>query len=260
MTVKTAADYDRAVQDFLDGLRPLGDGVASVLLYGSMARGDLVPGESDLLDAHVFLRNEVFEDKQRFLQALEVMVESCRRLSQTGIRFHPFHYFSLDEASISPALYLPTWQSDRTSKVLMGDDIRAQISSTETSHSAAATSFFDARRTMAHPLAFYLTRKQWSPDDERKIAHRLASLKKHICIMACFALGVPAEASQAVNRLEELIPQLDTSVLKRIDSFRNQTDASKELNNLREILKETLNFVENLHDAIVAHAPRAAND
>ncbi|MGB9181226.1 MAG: hypothetical protein WCB68_18490, partial [Pyrinomonadaceae bacterium] len=86
----------------------------------------------------------------------------------------------------------------------------------------------------------------------RKIVHRLTSLKKHISIMACFALGVPCEASQAVAELEKALPDLNTSVLKRIDSFRDESKAHEETRNLREILRETLIFVELLHDRIIA--------
>ncbi|MGB9177739.1 MAG: hypothetical protein WCB68_00720, partial [Pyrinomonadaceae bacterium] len=206
MNLTTAEDYDRALRLFLSDIGRLGSDVVSVLLYGSIARGEVVPGESDLLDAHVFLRDEVFQGKDRFLKVLETMVESCRHLSRTGIPFHPYHYFSLAEADQSPAMYLPTWQSDRTSKVLAGEDLRAQISSRESSHAVAATSFFEARRVMAHPLAAYLNRRHWTPDERRKIVHRLTSLKKHISIMACFALGVPCEASQAVAELEKALP------------------------------------------------------
>src|SRR5438477_12993298 len=102
MSVKTVQDYDLAVQEFLADMARLGEDVASVLLYGSIARGDVVAGESDLMDAHVFLQSEVFQEKARFLQCLEVMVISCQRLSQTGLPFHPYHYFSLDEARLSP--------------------------------------------------------------------------------------------------------------------------------------------------------------
>jgi hypothetical protein len=76
-----------------------------------------------------------------------------------------------------------------------------------------------------------------------------ASLKKHIYIIACFALGVPWEASQAVAKLQEALPELDTSGLKTIHSFRNQ--AEPPVNNLRDILRRTLMFVENLHDEII---------
>jgi tRNA nucleotidyltransferase (CCA-adding enzyme) len=111
MKVTNVEDYDRAVQEFVANMRRLGADVVSVLLYGSIARGSVVPGESDLLDAQVFLRDEVFQTKERFLNVLETMVESFQRLSRTGIPFHPFLYFSLAEASCSPALYTENWQS-----------------------------------------------------------------------------------------------------------------------------------------------------
>jgi predicted nucleotidyltransferase len=259
MNLTSVEDYEMAIRRFLSDMERLGGDLVSVLLYGSVARGDIVPGESDMLDAHVFLREEVFQSKERFLKVLEIMVEASKHLSQTGIPYHPYHYFSVAEADRSPAIYLPTWQSDGTSKVLFGEDLRPQISSRESSQAVAATSFFEARRIMAHPLSLYLSRRHWTPDERRKIVHRLHSLKKHITIMACFALGIPCEASQAVAELERALPGLDTSVLQRIDSFRSQSEPREELNNLREILREMLLFVEHLHDEVLAALRGCAN-
>jgi hypothetical protein len=251
MNATTVEDYDRAVQAFVADMRACGDDMVSILLYGSVARESVVPGESDLLDAQVFLRDEVFQDKERFLRVLQTMVESCQRLLRTGIPFHPFIYFSRAEASYHPALYLSNWKSEKTSRVLYGEDIRPQISSRESSRAVAANAFFEGRRSMAHPLAVYLSRKDWTPQDRREVVHRLISLKKHMTIMACFALGIPTEASQAVAELEKVLPDLDTSVLKRIDSLRDQTGPREELRDPRGLLRETLIFIENLHDRII---------
>jgi len=248
------AEYKRAVDDFLRDLRQLGEDVVSVILYGSIARGQIVRGRSDLLDGYVFLRDQVFEEKARFLRALGVMVESCQTLCQTGIRFHPYHYFARSEASLSPAMYLAHWQSNQTSAVLMGADIRAQIRSTERSRATAATSFFEARRTMAHPLAAYLNLQDWSADDQHKIVHRLTSLKKHICEMACITLEIPKAASQAVVALEQVLP-LDFSVLQRIESFSHASGSLETRTSLRETLRDMLSFVEDLHDRIIEARP-----
>ncbi|HEX8472981.1 MAG TPA: hypothetical protein VF666_03025 [Pyrinomonadaceae bacterium] len=247
----TTEDYERAVHDFVADMHPLGDDVVSILLYGSVACKRINPGKSDLLDATVFLRDEVFQDKERFLKTLEIMVESCRRISRKGIPFHPFFYFSQAEASCYPAPYMSSWESEKTSQVLCGEDIRPRIRSRELSRAVTANAFFEGRRSMAHVLTVYLSREDWTPQDRLDIIHRLISLKKFMTIMACFALGISVEASRAVVELEKALPNLDTSVLKRIESFRNQTEPREELSDLRGLLREMLIFVENLHDRII---------
>jgi hypothetical protein len=246
----TLSDYQRAVEGFVTGIRRIGGRLVSILLYGSVARGDLRPGHSDLMDAYVILRPETFEHKEEFLSALGIMVDSCAELSRSGIPFHPFHYFSQDEINSLPAIYLPTWSSDKSSKVLWGADVRSHISSTASSRAVAMQSFFEARRVMGHSLSRYFNMPELTQADCERIAHNLMSLKKHITILACLSLDIWVEASQAVPRLREALPHLDMSVLKKIDSFRDVPAEHFNSEDLRDTIRTMLIFVEELRDQL----------
>ncbi len=133
-------DYRRAVEGFKADMSQAGEAVVSILLYGSVARGDISPGRSDLLDAYVFLDEQVFEDKEQFIATMEVMAGACEKMGCSGIPFHPFHYFGLDEIGCTPALYLPSWSSDAFSMVVAGEDVRSEIGSLPSSRAVAASS------------------------------------------------------------------------------------------------------------------------
>ncbi len=247
----TLEDYDRAIAGFRDDMIGMSDDVVSVLLYGSAARRDIIPGKSDLMDAYVFLRPAVFEDRDRFVSALQTMVDSCRRIASFGIPFHPFHYFSIDEIGWCPALYVPTWNTGNGTKVIAGLDVRSQINCTEVSRTVAEISFFEARRNMGHTLAIYLNKPDWTVQDKQDVVRSLASLKKHILVMAAASLGRHTDSSQAADELAQALPGLDTSVLNEVAALQTESVSASAVE-LKRVIRKTLIFVETVHDRILA--------
>lgn len=251
MTV-TLADYEKALDGFVADLREgLGDDVVSVLLYGSLARRDCKPGQSDLLDAYVYLKDEVFVEKERFVKAFAGMVTACDALSRTGLPYqHPFQYWSLFELNHVPALYRAHWWSDENSLVVFGDDVRPQMSSTDADIAVARSTFFNARR-MGHHLAAYLHKPELAEQDCEKMLAGVKLLVKFLPAIACASLDIWTGPKQAVALLLEALPGLDAASVERIVAFaekRAVTDAEE----LRDVLRETLNFIESAHDEIVA--------
>ena len=246
----TLEDYDRAIAGFRDDMTGISDDVVSVLLYGSVARRDITPGKSDLMDAYVFLRPAVFEDRDRFVSTLQTMVDSCRRIASFGIPFHPFHYFSVDEMGCCPALYVPFWNSENGTRVIAGLDVRSQINCTEGSRIVAEISFFEARRNMSHTLAIYLNKPDWTAQDKQDVARSLGSLKKHIPVMAVATLGRHTDSSQAPDELAQALPGLDTSVLNEIAALQTEF-VSASVVELKSVIRKTLIFVETVHDRIL---------
>ena len=248
----TLEDYDRAIATFRDDMAGMSDNVVSVLLYGSVARRDIVPGKSDLMDAYVVLRSEVFDDRGRFVSALQTMVDSCRHIARFGIPFHPFHYFSIDEIGCCPALYVPFWNSENGSKVIAGLDVRTQINCTERSRMVAEISFFEARRNMGHTLAIYLNKPDWTAEDKQDVVRSLGSLKKHILLMAAATLGHHSDSTQAPDEVAQALPGLDTSVVNEIAALQTEF-VSVSVVELKRVIRKTLIFVETVHDRILDH-------
>lgn len=255
MTV-TVDDYQRAVDDFVEGLRDsLGDDLVSIILYGSLARQECKPGQSDLLDAYVYLKNEVFIDKEKFFKAFETMVRACNRLLLTGLPYqHPFQYWSEDELEHIPALYRAHLESDALSTVLFGKDVRPQMSCTEAELAVAKVSFFEARR-MGHHLTIYLRKQELTEDDCEKMLAGVKLLVKFLPGIACVSLDILTGPNQAIPSLLKALPDLDAASAQNIEAFiQKRTVTLAEAEDLREILRQTLSFIEDLHDKLLSNA------
>src|SRR5438067_1709844 len=114
----TVNDYHLAVDGLVEDVGRLGDEVTSVILFGSVARGDVIAGQSDMMDAYIFLRHGVFEDRTRFLQALEVLSAAFDRIAEKAPGpFHPFFYW--DETDPVPATF--NYELTTVSKVKKDD-------------------------------------------------------------------------------------------------------------------------------------------
>lgn len=247
----TVEDYEAALDAFLADMQNLGSDLLSVLLYGSLARGDIRPGRSDIMDAYVYLRRDVFESREKFIKALEIMTDASIRLSRTGLPYHPFHYFSEDELNSLPAVYGPTWKrNERT--VLAGEDVRSKIGSTPATVSVARVSFFNTRRTMGYFLSQYL-KKEFKAGECEKVAKSLGSLRKHLLPMACAVLDIWTVSSESISELQSALPGLDVSVLEKIDKVAKLEPDELDPNDVRQTLRETLCFMEDLRDRLLIH-------
>jgi hypothetical protein len=244
--------YQNAVDCFVGDMRTLGPDLIGIVLYGSLARGDVRPGQSDILDAYVYLRREALENRERFMKTLEVMVAACNRLRESGIPFHPFHYFCEDEMGTLPAVYLASWRSSESSAVLEGEDIRSKIDSTEISRAVARLSFFNARRTMGHFLCQYLKR-HFDREEGQAIVKALISLKKNLIPIACLVLDIWTTSEESVRELEIAFPGIDMNPLHRIESLRRSTERP-DPDQIRDVIRQTMIFIEDLHDKLLQYS------
>jgi hypothetical protein len=250
----TVNDYHSAVAGFLADIDDIGSDLLSVLLYGSLARNNIRPGHSDILDAYVCLRSTVFEDRSKFMRALEAMVTACTRLSHTGLPFHPFHYFSEDELERLPATYLAMWRSSE-GQVLAGADVRSRIDSSPASLAIERATFFNVRRTMGYFLSRHL-QLDFKPGEAKRVARSLVSMKKHLLPMACAVLDIWTVSSEAPRELENALPGIDMTVLQKIDELDNSETEEPDPGLVRETLRDSLLFMERLNDILLPRLSR----
>lgn len=252
----TKEDYQRIAGDFVQDMSKLGDAAASVIIYGSLVRGDIRPGQSDIMDAFLFLRDEIFQDKARYLKALDIMVEASGRLSQHGrehgIPMHPFFYW--DDVSPMPAIFYLTFISDKSSKPVLGEDLRPQLRCLPVSAAFARNLFFDFRR-QGHQGVFYLAKEQWDEKDVARVFNILTSAKKYLTMWACWALGLSVPLTDTAAALQKELPHIDLSVLGRIEAAL--AEPSPDLERLRETVVQTFDLIEDLHDAICSSSVAA---
>lgn len=245
----TLKHYERAVDRFVDDMRPLGQDLMSALLFGSIARGDVRPGKSDLLDACLVLRSEVCHDRTRFMNALQVFANAVKHLRETGLPTHPFFYWYEYELDRSPAMWLSLWGSDETSKVLSGEDVRPRLKGREESKMVARTSVFHMRQ-IAHRLGRYMYQESLSEEDCDEIIEQLANLKKFFPILACLACDNWITETHGAEEIGKTLPGIATDVLPRIMSFRDHPPERSDLQAWRSIIADFLRFIEQVHVAL----------
>jgi predicted nucleotidyltransferase len=243
----TKEDYQRVADDFVQDMSKLGDDAVSVILYGSLVRGDVRPGQSDIMDAFLFLRHEVFQDKARYLRVLDVMIEASERLSRNGIPFHPFFYW--DDVSPMPAIFYLTFVSDKSSKPVLGADLRPGLRCSPASVAFARTVFFEFRR-QGHQGVFYLSKEKWDDKDVAGVLNILNSARKYLAMMACWALDLWVALPDTAAALQKALPHVDISVLGRIEAALASPEAVPDVEKLREMFMQTFELIENLHDRI----------
>lgn len=249
----TLEDYDRALEGFIEDVRTMEDNAESLLLFGSMARAEVKPGQSDMMDAYIVLRPEVFEDKERFLASLEVMLKSCDRLGSTGIPFHPFAYIGADEVEYLPARAFSLFPFEPLTKVVWGTDVLSGITEdTPTNHLLNRTRFFEARIIVHFQLARYLYKQSFTKQEWQEMIPVLLAVKKN-SYMAYMALTNRSPNKLApIEELEELLPGLNTSVIKRVSVLKENLGSMPDAEEVRSLIKDAMLFIEELHSRILA--------
>ncbi len=142
----TIARYEETLAEFSHFMAQDERSLRSVMLYGSMARGEVVPGHSDL-DFWVFVRHESFADESRFSELLRRLTQAAQILADSGLPvIHAFCYYSDDELDWLPQALVPNLANDASSRVIVGDEIRAELSSTTASRALYRQSYFGEMR------------------------------------------------------------------------------------------------------------------
>lgn len=268
----TLQDYERALAGFLENLQRLGGNLSSVLVHGSMACGTIKPGWSDIMDAHVVLREAALEERESYLETLEVMLAACADLAGSGLPFHPFGYLTRSELGALQVSPFYTYPFEPYSRIVFGDDVLPEIAEGPASRELSRTYFFEAVHAVYFHLARYAGKETLTEVDRAQLVAVLLSVKKSL-VMACAALGLgltEIRKLDIVAQLAELVPGIDTSVIARIDGLREVMKAlpeaerisrksrgqvvaegERQTDEIRAIGVETMRFLDALHGEIV---------
>ena len=249
-------EYQAALDKFVHDISRLQENGRSVLLYGSMARGDVIPGHSDI-DFWVILADGVLRDRDRFHQAFDVMLVAGQALAASGLPIiHAFCYYGADEIEWLPAALVPNLCNPRSSRIVFGADIREQMGHTAASQQLYQSSyFFEMRRQMFLPLTPYLKRDSLA---QKEGQHILASLKyiKYVPEAACAALDLwPGELDAVALLGQEIV--LDMSIVPRVESWRTGHKPLADMEAVQRLLREALLFVEEINDKLTARQPKS---
>ncbi|HEX3682623.1 MAG TPA: nucleotidyltransferase domain-containing protein [Bryobacteraceae bacterium] len=239
----TLQHYREALEQFKRTCETLGDRVVSVILFGSLARGEVSPGESDILDAIVVLPDRVFAGKAEFCQTLGVLVEACKDLASSGLPFHPFLYYSQSEFSHRFLSYFSLTHS----KVLLGSDVRESTGEADRDGSLNQLAFFGCRRLMqraARLADLHMT-------DQTAAQNTVEWFLKTMFTAAAFACGQETFYPESVQLVRRLLPELNLENLDSVVAFKRSQAPTPAA--AREALRHALDITENLNDLLEKH-------
>jgi hypothetical protein len=245
-------EYAKCIEEFLLTCRQLDAEIISILLYGSVARGDIRVGHSDVLDATIVFQDRVLDNQTTFYRALDLMVLACHQLSATGLPFHPFHYFTLEEACHSYwSLYLRPWGSNSSSLVLHGSDIRPLFRSIEENDWFNRGAIFAECYRIENAARFLVT-------DLTHLINRTGALQvvkqflKTMPHLACVACDLDVDPAKAISALKVIVPDLDLARLYKLHELKNVEAKDVSPDDVRIALNNMLQMNQELVDGVIA--------
>jgi hypothetical protein len=257
----TVDDYWRAVDAFVSDMDRCGKELRSVILWGSMARNEVVPGKSDLLDAVVVSSPGVLGDRERFERVAREILASCEAMAATGLPFvHPPDLYGEEELGDMDDLYRSSLVSPSSSRVLLGDDLRTAMLGGPGAETVGSCAFFALQRRFMQPLLLFLLPLKLSETEQDTLLHRLAHLRKSFPILACAALGRPANQKDALAELRQALPEIDFSVFDEIAAVRSKTLAPDGPEALRTLLRRAFATCEQVNERVLTSRAQDWNE
>ncbi|MCB0007969.1 MAG: nucleotidyltransferase domain-containing protein [Anaerolineales bacterium] len=246
----TIEDYEQTLAAFTAYMANHQEQLRSVMLYGSMARGEVVPGHSDL-DFWVFVRQAEMRDEARFARLLTDLVGAAQILADSGLPvIHAFCYYADDELGWLPQALVPNLSQPVSGRAVVGDHLGGQIGSTSASRILYRLSYFlEMRRQVFLPLAIFLGRTDFS---DREASAIFAGLKylKYIPEAACGALDIWSGEEAAPQQLAEALPELDMRVVSDVMAARLGGELLQDPIALATLLRRSLQFIEAIYDEL----------
>jgi hypothetical protein len=248
----TESDYTNEVKFFLEAISELGDDLCGVILYGSIVKHTVRPGLSDLLDAVVVVQSRLLADEASYYRAIDLMIRICGRLQTTGVPFHPFHYFALDSTGWSaPALYVPTWTSDRYSKIVAATDVRHLLRSSDTGLTYMRGWYFTLCRRFRRRV-FYLTTVLETSEGVRGLIPALRQFTRNHPQFACFACDRPVDRADALAEIAALFPGFDVNLLNRLSETAEDSVFDISTQDAKRLLEQASRLNESLCHSVAS--------
>lgn len=249
----TLDDYWRAVDAFVAAMSRSGDDLRGIVLWGSLARNEAVPGKSDLLDAVVVTADGVLGERERQEQIVQEILDACSAMAETGLPFvHPPHLYGVEEVGDMDDLYRPTLVSPHSSQSLLGEDLRPMMLGSPDGRTIASCAFFAQQRRFMHQLSlFLLPQRTLSEADQGTILHRLTAFRKSFPVLACAAFGRSVNQADALEDLRQALPEIDFSVFDDIGAIRRGERAIGQPEELRTLLQRALDTGEQVNERVL---------
>jgi hypothetical protein len=250
----TVEDYWRVVEAIASRMEgALGDDLRSLILTGSLSRNRAVPGRSDL-DAIAVFRRGALDDREAYQRHVRALVDAFRFVASSGLPpGHPFHFSYEEELADQDCLYTANSQAfPDSSRIVAGEDVRPQIVAGIGAAAVARCVLFAMRQRFLFPLAAVLNAGELSAMEQGVLFERLVHMAKGLPIFACLALGLPSGENVGPRELRAALPEVDFGVLDEIAAIRRGEMALGGAEEVRGLLRRSLELSEAVNDRILA--------
>lgn len=247
----TLDNYKQAKETFIHALEPIQDNIHTLYLFGSYARGEAIPGYSDL-DFCLFFEDEALADEAQFQQVMETLLDGMAAVQSFGIPLYNFcSYWSASQIGRLPAMLASNLAQPANSQLLLGAEVRERMDSPPFSRALTQKStFFEMRRQLYLPL-LPLLQLETLPQEAKFGLFTALQYIKYVPEAACAALDQwPGEAA-AAGKLATLLPELDLSPIKAIKQFCVERGMGAADEELIAWGKTAVFFVEAVNDALL---------
>jgi predicted nucleotidyltransferase len=249
-------DYWRVLDSFVDTMSGLGEDLVSILLWGSLARGEAVAGKSDVLDLVIVVRRGLLEEREGFQRVVERIVAACEPVERSGLPYsHPPFLYAEEELGNLEDLYRLTLVSPQSSRVLFGDDVRPAVPCVAEARLVASCAFFAMQRRFVHPFTIFLHAATLSDREQAALATLLGQIRSNLPVLACAALGRPSNQADALADLRQALPEFDFSVFDEVAALRRGERPPGGPEDLQDLLRRTFEVAEALGELIQASGP-----
>lgn len=249
----TLDDYWRVLDSFVAAMSELGDDLDSLLLWGSMARGEAIPGVSDVLDVVVVVRRGLLDQREGFQRTVQRIVAACVPAAQSGLPFvHPPFLFAEEELGDLLDVERPTLVSPRSSRVLFGKDVRPEVLASPEARMVASCAYFSLQRRYVHPFTTLLQPSHLTEGERAVLWHLLTQMRNNFPTVACAALGWPTNRADALTELRQYLPDVDLSVYDEITAIRRGERALDGTEQLQDLFRRVFEAGERVGERILA--------
>ena len=252
----TVQDYEDAAQRFFSALEELGPAVRSVVLYGSLARGDVRPGKSCLIDSQIVVSAETFDNESKHRELVEALVTQTRNIGSLSLpKFHAPAYRADDELQTMWTTGVEGYADPETSRLALGTDMIHEMQEAVRGKDYTGR-FFLVRKTLLLSASRVLGLPDLSARDCFDALQTCASWYSRFA--ADFALNELGEAQRKSvrwQRLGELLPGLDVDRALALEKTLRQKSRIQEdeiaLAEVKRLVRECFEVIEQIHDLLL---------
>lgn len=252
----TVQDYEDAADRYVAALGELEPAIRSVVLYASLARGDIRPGQSDMIDARVVVTKETLDRESEHRKLMETIVTQTRKLCDLPIpHVHAPTYVAEDEFQTMWANGVLQFADPGTSRLALGDDMTREMQEAAQGN-AFAGRFFLLRRTLLLSASRALSDREWTSENYPAALQPCCFwYTKYAADFALNELGEARLPSARWQRLGELLPSVDIQKAQALEkTLRKKLRVDGEdmdPSEARRLVRECLEIIEQIHDSLV---------